>query len=205
MTSTVRTAVVALSAAAFVAVPRLGLPAPAAPAVHPGGPPDTLIVSSRASSIHWKASGLGGLATREGTVGIGKGMLVIRHQQLTSGIFLVNMRQLDGALQGPELFDVARNPTAWFSSTGMTRVGSDRWEVAGNLTMRGVTRPVTLQADVRWEELGHMIATSTLTIDRRDWGIGTGAAGTASDLADPGIQLSITLDTRRKQAAVATR
>jgi polyisoprenoid-binding protein YceI len=207
MTSTVWTTAIALSALAVVTLSGAGAPVAMAPAVvvaHPGGPPDTLVVNSRASSIHWKGSGLGGRATREGTLQMGKGMFVIRHQQLTSGIFTVDMRQLDASLLGEDLFDVARNPGAYFSSTGMKRVGENRWQVAGNLTMRGVTRPLTFEADVRWEELGHMIATSTFTIDRREWGIGTGGT-IANDIADPGIQLSITLDAHRKQAAVATR
>ena len=132
-------------------------------------------------------------------------MFVIRHQQLTSGVFTVDMRQLDAPLRGAELFDVARNPGAQFVSTGMKRVGENRWEVAGNLTMRGTTRPLTFQAEVRWAELGHMTATSTFTIDRREWGIGTRGAGVAGGVADPGIELSIALDAHRKQAAVATR
>jgi polyisoprenoid-binding protein YceI len=208
MTSTVWTTVVALSALTVVAFSGPATPvamAPATVAAHPGGPPDTLVVNPGASSIHWKGSGLGGRATREGTLGMGKGMFVIRHQQLTSGIFTVDMRQLDAPLRGEEFFDVAHNPGAHFSSTGMKRVGENRWEVAGNLTMRGVTRPLTFEADVRWEELGHLIATSTFTIDRREWGIGTRGAGIANDVADPGIQLSIALDAHRKQAAVATR
>ncbi|NUO38045.1 MAG: YceI family protein [Gemmatimonadaceae bacterium] len=204
MTSTMWTAVVALSAAAFVANPRPGSAVAISPAVHPGGAPDTLVVNPRASSVHWAASGLGGSVTRQGTIGMGTGMFVIRHQQLTSGLFTVNMRQLDDELQGPELFDVAHNPTAWFSSTGMKRVASDRWELTGNLTIRGVTRPVIFLADVRWEELGHMIATSTFTIDRREWGIGTRGAGFVSDFSPWAIQLTITVDARRKQPAVAT-
>jgi polyisoprenoid-binding protein YceI len=71
--------------------------------------------------------------------------------------------------------------------------------------MRGVSRPVAFEAQVRWEELGHMIATSTFTIDRREWGIGTRGTGVANDVVDSGIELAVTLDARRKQAAVATR
>jgi polyisoprenoid-binding protein YceI len=205
MTSTVWSTVVALSALTLVALPHTGTPAAAVAGTHPGGPPDTLVVNSRASSVRWKASGLGGQAAREGTIGMAEGMFVIRHQQLTSGIFTVSMRQLDAALQGEELFDVARHPTASFRSTGMKRVSPDRWEVTGDLTMRGVTRPVAFEAQVRWEELGHMIATSTFTIDRREWGIGTRGAGIMNDVTDPGIQLTVMLDARRKQAAVATR
>jgi hypothetical protein len=171
-----------------------------------GGPPDTLLVNPRASSIHWRGSGLGGRATREGTISMAKGgMFVIRHEQLTSGVFLIDMRQLDGPMAGEALFDVGRYPTAVFTSTGMKRVGPSRWQVSGNLELHGVTRPLTFDADVRWEELGHLVATSSVTLDRRQWEIGTRGAGIADDVADPGIQLTITLDARRKQAAVATR
>jgi polyisoprenoid-binding protein YceI len=205
MISPVWTTVAALSALALAASPTHRIPAAAPPAAYRGGPPDTLVVNPRASSIRWTASGLGGRAVREGTIRPGRGMFVIRHQQLTSGVFTVDMRQLDATLRGEDLFDVARHPGAQFNSTGMKRVGENRWEVSGDLTMRGVTRPISFLTDVRWEELGHMIATSTFTIDRREWGIGTRGAGVTDAVADPGIQLSITLDAQRKQAAVATR
>src|SRR4051812_33463712 len=115
MTSTVWITVVALSALTLATLSEPGAPAPMTPAAaavtaaHPGGPPDTLVVNPGASSIHWKASGFGGRATREGTIRMGKGMFVVRHQQLTSGIFTMDMRQLDASLRGEELFDVARN------------------------------------------------------------------------------------------------
>ena len=205
MTSTAWTAAVALSALTFVVAPSRDTRVAVPPTTYPGGPPDTLVVNPRASFIHWKGSGFGGRASREGTIRMGKGMFVIRHQQLTSGVFTMDMRQLDPVLRGEDFFDVARNPGAYFTSTGMKRVGDSRWEVAGNLTMHGVTHPLTFETDVRWEELGHMVATSTFTIDRRDWSIGTGSTGIANDVADPGIQLAITLDAHRKQAAVATR
>jgi polyisoprenoid-binding protein YceI len=207
MTTTVWTAIVAVSAIGLVTSP-IPTPRPLAAPVAlaaVGGPPDTLVVNPRASTIGWRGTGLGGLAVRTGTVGMASGMFVIRHERLTSGTFTVDMRSVDGSLRGPELFDVARYPTAVFNSTGMKRVGQTRWQISGDLTMRGVTRPITFDSDVRWEELGHMIATSRFSIDRRQWGIGSRDAGIADDVVDQGIQLSITLDARRKQAAVATR
>jgi len=206
MTTTVWTAIVAVSAIGFVTSP-IPTPRPvAAPTVLAavGGPPDTLVVNPRASAISWRGTGLGGRAARTGTVSMASGMFVLRHEKLTSGVFTIDMRSLDGALRGADLFDVARYPTAVFSSTGMKRVGQARWEVSGNLTMRGTTKPITFETDVRWEELGHMIATSSFTLDRRQWGIADGSAVT-DGVVDNGIEISITLDARRKQAAVATR
>jgi len=47
--------------------------------------------------------------------------------------------------------------------------------------------------------------TASFTIDRRQWGIGSRDAGVADAVVDQGIQLTIALDARRKQPAVATR
>jgi polyisoprenoid-binding protein YceI len=71
--------------------------------------------------------------------------------------------------------------------------------------MRGVAKPVVFDTDVRWEELGHMVATSSLVLDRRQWGIGTGESAVTDAVVDGDIHLAVTLDARRKQPAVATR
>lgn len=207
MTNAVLTTIVALSAIGLSLSPIVG-PRPAVdPRVHvtAGGPPDTLVADPAASSFRWKGTGLGGRGAREGTVALASGMFVIRHEQLTSGTFTVDMRSVDGALRGASFFDVERYSTAVFRSTKSTRLGETRWQVAGNLTMRGVTRPIAFDADVSWPETGHMVATSAFTIDRRNWGVGNRAAGVADDLIDDDIQLSLRLDARRKQAKVATR
>lgn len=205
MTTTVWTALVAASALGFVAFPATGPRVIGAPAAHAaaGGKPDTLVADPRATTIRWRGTGLGGRGVREGVVGLASGMLVIRHEQLTSGSFTIDMRSLDASMRGADWLDVARHPTATFRSTGATRVGTSRWQVSGDLTMRGITKPITFDTDVRWEEVGHMIAVSTITLDRRQWEIGGGAIAEAA--VDHDIRLSVSLDARRKQAAVAAR
>jgi polyisoprenoid-binding protein YceI len=207
MTSTVWTTVVAISAIGLVALP-ITNPRPANEPVGPivvGGPPDTLLVNPTATSIRWRGTGFGGRAAHEGTVRLANGMFVIRHEKLTSSAFTIDMRSLDAALRNADLFDVERHPTAQFQSTGATRLGLARWQVAGNLTMRGVTRPISFDADVAWPELGHMVATSSFTIDRRQWGVASRGAGPADGVVDDRIQISLTLDASRKQAKVASR
>ena len=207
MTTTVWTALITASALGVLAspggVPRVNDVPPAHAAA--GGKPDTLVADPRATTIRWRGTGLGGRGVREGTVGLANGMLVIRHEQLTSGSFTIDMRSLDGSLRSAAFLDVARHPIATFRSTGAKRVGTSRWQVSGDLTMRGITKPITFDTDVRWEEVGHMIAVSTITLDRRQWEIGSGAPAIANAAVDHEIQLSVSLDARRKQAAVATR
>ncbi|PJK11415.1 polyisoprenoid-binding protein [Lysobacteraceae bacterium NML120232] len=51
---------------------------------------------------------------------------------------------LDTELKGKDYFNVEQFPKAVFTSTAVKAVGESRLEVQGNLQLRGVTRPVTL-------------------------------------------------------------
>jgi len=55
-----------------------------------------------------------------------------------------NHAKRDEHLRSPDFFNVAEYPTITFESTGIEKTGEDTAEVAGDLTMHGVTRPVTL-------------------------------------------------------------
>ncbi|HEX6237242.1 MAG TPA: YceI family protein [Acidimicrobiales bacterium] len=81
----------------------------------------------------------------------------------------------DDSLRSPDLFDVENHPVATFRSTGVTRTGTTG-TVTGDLTIRGVTRPVTLEV----EYLGHardpwgndrVGFSAHATINREDWGL----------------------------------
>lgn len=52
--------------------------------------------------------------------------------------------KLNDELKGKNVFDAAQFPEARFQSTGIVREGSDRGKITGNLTIRNVTKPVTL-------------------------------------------------------------
>lgn len=50
----------------------------------------------------------------------------------------------DGHLKSEDFFDVAKYPTLTFESTKVEAAGENKLKVDGNLTMHGVTKPVTL-------------------------------------------------------------
>jgi polyisoprenoid-binding protein YceI len=52
----------------------------------------------------------------------------------------------DADLRGPNFFDVERFPEMVFESTSVSPTGRDTAEIKGNLTLRGITRPITLEA-----------------------------------------------------------
>jgi polyisoprenoid-binding protein YceI len=84
--------------------------------------------------------------------------------------------QRDDHLRSADFFDVERFPTLGFRSTKVERAAEDRYRVFGDLTIRGVTRPVTLAVEglgtVRdpWgsERVGF---TGTARVNRKDYGL----------------------------------
>jgi polyisoprenoid-binding protein YceI len=87
-----------------------------------------------------------------------------------------NEPKRDAHLKSPDFFDVASHPTITFKSTSIKANGKDSWLVTGDLTMRGVTKQVTLpvaflgEGKDPWgnEKMG--FETST-TLNRQDYGI----------------------------------
>ena len=54
----------------------------------------------------------------------------------------------DNHLRSPDFFDAENHPKITFKSTGAKKKGDDMIEVNGELTLRGVTKPVTLMVEI---------------------------------------------------------
>ena len=55
--------------------------------------------------------------------------------------------QRDGHLKSGDFFDAEKFPKLTFASTSFTKKGGDEYVLEGNLTMKGVTNPVKLEAE----------------------------------------------------------
>jgi polyisoprenoid-binding protein YceI len=82
----------------------------------------------------------------------------------------------DTHLKSADFFDVAQYPTITFRSTTVRARRDNTWELDGDLTVHGVTRPVTLQVDFDGADVSPMgderIGFSAATdIDREDFGL----------------------------------
>ena len=82
----------------------------------------------------------------------------------------------DKHLKSPDFFDVEKYPTITFKSTKVEKAGSGL-KVSGDLTMRGVTKPVVLDVDGPvapiadpWGNTKSGL-TATTKVNRQDWGI----------------------------------
>lgn len=58
-----------------------------------------------------------------------------------------NQTQRDEHLKSPEFFDAATHPKITFQSTSIKSTGEDEYEIIGDLTIKGITKPVTLKAE----------------------------------------------------------
>jgi polyisoprenoid-binding protein YceI len=85
----------------------------------------------------------------------------------------------DNDVRSEHFLDVEKFPTMTFTSTSVEPTGQDTYNLTGDLTIKGVTRPVTLQV-TRYGEIndpgmmGHRISYGARTqINRSDFGVGT--------------------------------
>lgn len=80
----------------------------------------------------------------------------------------------NGKLKGKDFFDVGNNPLITFKSTKVVQTGPDTFEVDGNFTIRGVTRPEKLTLKVSGVGTGSGTITGTMAFDRKDYGMNSG-------------------------------
>ena len=78
----------------------------------------------------------------------------------------------DGALPGSDFFNVAKFPQAHFVTTGFRQNGA-QVIADGNLTLRGVTKPVSLVVTFKPQGNGATLDVAG-TVKRLDFGVGTG-------------------------------
>jgi polyisoprenoid-binding protein YceI len=63
--------------------------------------------------------------------------------------------QRDDHLRSPDFFDVAEHPTIDFRSTAIRQTGEDELQIDGDITIHGVTRPITLDAELEGSGVDH--------------------------------------------------
>src|SRR5438874_7361057 len=116
--------------------------------------------------------------------------------------------QRDGHLKSPDCLDVERFPAIIFKSTRIERATHDQYRMAGDLTIKDVTRPVSLEvvySGQAKDPMGNMHAgfSAYTTINGKDWGLSWNVALETGGLL-VGDQIKIALEIEAlKPAAVA--
>ena len=100
--------------------------------------------------------------------------------ELTAKTLSVNtgIERRDNHLKSADFFDAALHPTITYKSTGIKKTGKNKYKLTGNLTMLGITKPVTMDLWFRGTVTNPMSKKevtgfrATGTINRADFGIG---------------------------------
>ena len=100
-----------------------------------------------------------------------KGILEIRIQadSVDTGSGMKN-----GKLKSKDFFDVKQNPLITFKSTKIAQTGPETFEVDGDFTIRGVTKPEKLLLTVSGKGTGSGEIKGTMAFDRKDYGMNKG-------------------------------
>lgn len=112
---------------------------------------------------------------------------------------------------GPDFLDAARFPEITFTSTEIVLTGPDTADVTGDLTLHGVTRPITLQVtynggwgamslDVTGARIGF---SATGTLLRSEFGLGYGVPAPGSEMGvSDAVEIEIETEFTSLSAAV---
>ena len=155
--------------------------------------PEKKEVNTETSKVTWKAYKVTGSHT--GTVDLKSGALMFDGDKLTGGQFEVNMPtlistdlegeykgKLEGHLKSDDFFGVETHPTAKLIFTDIQASGKNSYEVTGDLTIKGITKPITFDVSIYGSK-----ATATMKVDRANYDVKYGSGSFFENLGDKTI------------------
>ena len=154
---------------------------------------ETKEVKTEESTVTWKAYKVTGSHT--GTVALKSGALEFDGDQLVGGEFVVDMTtigatdlqgeykdKLDGHLNSDDFFATASHPTSTLVFTNVEASGKNSYKVTGDLTIKGITKPVTFDVSIYGSK-----ATATMKVDRSKYDVRYGSGSFFDNLGDKTI------------------
>jgi polyisoprenoid-binding protein YceI len=109
--------------------------------------------------------------------------LTFASRDVTTGVLRVTVqaasvdtgsRIKNNTLRGGDFFNVDEYPSITFVSKKITQTGPDSFQVTGDFTIRGVTRPEVLTLKVSGKATGSGVITGTMAFDRKNYGMNSG-------------------------------
>lgn len=152
-------------------------------------------VDLKASKVEWKGKKLTG--EHFGNISLSNGQLLFDGNKLTGGSFTIDMnsitcldltdeeynKKLIGHLKSDDFFSVSSFPTSKFEITKVTHKGGDKYEITGNLTIKGITHPLTFPAVVTNKD-GKVTATAEMKFDRSKYNVKYGSKSFFENIGD---------------------
>lgn len=103
------------------------------------------------------------------------------HATMDAAAIFTNDENRDKHLRGADFFDAEKHPHLEFHSTGMEHVSGSDYKLTGELNIKGITKPVTLDVEfggITKDPYGNEKAGFSLSgkISRKDWDLNWNAA-----------------------------
>ena len=156
--------------------------------------PVNYTVDAAKSTITWVGKKVTG--SHNGTIAIQSGTLAVNGKSVTGGTFTIDMNsikdaegsaKLEGHLKADDFFGVAKFPTSNFVITKVAGTGANV-TVSGNLTIKGITKPLSFPATVTVNADGTASALAgKIVVDRTKYDIKYGSKSFFDSIGDKAI------------------
>lgn len=119
-----------------------------------------------------------------------------------------NNDQRDAHLKNADFFETDQHPKMTFESTSVEKIDSENFRLSGNLTLKNISHPVTLNVEfggITKDHRGNEKAGFTVSgkIKRSDWGIRFGLAEAGGAMLSDEVKIHSELQLVKQVAAVA--
>jgi polyisoprenoid-binding protein YceI len=164
----------------LAAICLFALALPALPTISRGQDVPLFAITPEGSSVNFNVDAS---VSINGTFDKWNATLTFTSTDVTSGILDVEIQAAsvdtgsglkNSKLKGSDFFDVDNNPLITFKSTKLIQSGPDTFEVDGNFTIRGVTKPEKLTLTVTGKGTGAGTISGTMAFDRKNYGMNSG-------------------------------
>lgn len=161
---------------------------------------ETFKVDTEKSSISWTGRKVTGEHT--GNIKIASGELIYNKTSLKSGSFIIDMQSLtcsdsekvQNHLKTDDFFSVEKNPVSKFVITKIVNTGADRVNITGDLTIKGITQPITFPATVKKQGDAVAAVAKNVKVNRLKYDIKFRSLAFFSNIGDKAINDEFELD-----------
>jgi polyisoprenoid-binding protein YceI len=158
------------------------------------------------SNVHGKFTGLKGSVDFDP----GKPSATTIEATISAATIDTGEPKRDEHLKSPDFFDVAKYPTLAFKSKSVTKTGDNKYKIAGDLTIHGVTKPVVLDVETTPEVKdpwgnSRFGASANTSVNRTDFGLTWNKAlETGGVLVGDDIDITLELELVKRKAPTTT-
>ena len=162
------------------------------------------------SNVAWDGKKVTG--AHNGTIKVANGAIQLDKNKVVGGTIEMDMnsivnldlkdqeynQKLIGHLKSEDFFSVEKHPRATFKITSATPVkgakaGEPNYNVAGNLTIKGITNPITFPATITANGNSVVAKSEAVTLDRTKWDIRYGSKSFFANIGDKAIMDDFTV------------